>query len=680
MEIGNDTAPSSRRVLSRLLTAAGMVGFACILALEVTFAARKLSATWDEPANVLAGLRYWEAGDFGVSSEHPPLAKLVAALPLLRMHLKVPFIGSNVSRPNCAIQGRALVFGDDADAILFRSRLAVGAFALLLIFLLWEAGYSMFGPGVAWLAATLALFEPNLVAYSAQVTSDFGLACLYFAAVYALWRVAERPTAIRLVGCGVALGMALAMKDIGIILIPTLFLLVAVEYVSGARHAGQEGTRRLKRDSVNWTIRLAVIGAVALVVLWGVYRFHYRARPDGLELSPTLAITLLGVTGHVSRPLVTIAARYKLLPEAYLYGLSDVLSTNAHPRIAFLLGSLYPHAFWYYFPVTLLIKSTLGFLALLMVALASPMAWSGKSHRRAAYLLIPPALFLGVSLNSGTNVGVRHVLPVYPFLILAAAAGAWQLAKRRRVWAVVIASLVGFHVVSSLLSLPNYLAYSNELFGGTSRTYRSLSDSNVDWGQGLIEARKYLAQRNIKECWFAYYGSADPAYYQIPCKLLPDPFLWWWGKPALIPPGNFPGVVLISATEMTASEWGPEELNPYAHFFAAEPTAVIGGSILVFEGSVDLRAAAAQAHMTKGWDLHKSGQQELAIQEMLRAEELAPNHPGPPSMLGAIYAEALRTEEARTQLNLALQLAQASDPEFHSIWLDLIKSQLAALD
>ena len=207
-----------------------------------------------------------------------------------------------------------------------------------------------------------------------------------------------------------------------------------------------------------------------------------------------------------------------------------------------------------------------------------------------------------------------------------------------------------------------------------------LSDSNVDWGQGLIQAREYLAQRNIKDCWFAYYGSADPGYYHIPCKLLPDPFLWWWGEPAQVPPENFQGVVLISATEMSAPDWGPEELNPYGHFLASQPAANLGGSILVFEGDVDLRAVAAQAHMTKGWDLYKSGQQELAVQELLKAEELAPDHPGPPSMLGAIYAETQRTDEARTQLGIALKLAQAAHPEFQSIWLPMIKAQLKALE
>src|SRR5262249_55496144 len=151
-----------------------------------------------------------------------------------------------------------------------------------------------------------------------------------------------------------------------------------------------------------------------------------------------------------------------------------------------------------------------------------------------------------------------------------------------------IAALLLFHLASSMHTFPDYLAYSNELIGGTSRTYLRLSDSNVDWGQGLRETRQYLAQHNIKDCWLAYFGSADPAYYDLPCKLLPDPFLRWWGDPIEVPPESYHGTVLISGTEVAAPYWGPDALNPYATFLNRRPVANIGGSILVFDGDVDL--------------------------------------------------------------------------------------------
>ncbi len=334
---------------------------------------------------------------------------------------------------------------------------------------------------------------------------------------------------------------------------------------------------------------------------------------------------------------------------------------------------------WYYFPVAFVIKSTLGFLALLILGAATVKRWSGECHRKAAYLLIPPVFFMGIAMTSGANIGIRHVLPIYPFLILAAAAGAWTLARRHQAWAIVIVALVACHLASSLHTLPNYLAYSNEIFGGTSETYRSLSDSNADWGQGLREAGQYLQRRNIKDCWLAYFGTADPAYYHIPCKPLPDPFLRWWDVPIQVPPESYRGVVLISATEAASPYWGGDKLDPYSGFLQAKPAANIGGAVLVFEGDIDLRRACAIGHMYKAWDFIHADKQEAAIQEALKAGKIAPDHPGPPFIIGYILAQAKRTEAARAQFEQALKLAEAAQPEFQSLWVPATEAEIAAL-
>lgn len=674
--------PSSSPTTRRLFTGMAVAALLCVYTVEVTLASRDLSATWDEPYHLLAGCRYWQAGDYGINPEHPPLAKLVGAFPLLFMHLKVPRVGRDDFKPTAIKQGRALVYGNDADALLLRARLAEAGVGLLLILLLFEAGYRMFGAGAAWIAAVLAVFEPNLLAHSTLVTTDFAFTCFYFAAVYALWRVAERPTLLRLAGCGVMSGLALASKHSAILLVPTLALLAAAEITCRVKKVGQDGSsppRVFWQEMRAWIGRLIIIYGLAVLVLWGFYGFRYQARPDGLPLWQSIGSFTTLLKGHIAPWLVTTAARFKLLPESYLFGLTDVLFVTAGPRVSFLLGHLYPHALWYYFPAAFLIKSTLGFLALLILAVAALKGWSGKCHRKAAYILIPPIFFMSVALNAGTNLGIRHVLPIYPFLILAAAAGAWELAHRHPAWAAVVAALVAFHLASSLHTLPDYLAYSNEFFGGTSQTYLALSDSNVDWGQGLREAQQYLERRNIKDCWLAYFGSADPAYYHLPCKLLPDPFLRWWNDPIQIPPENYHGVVLISGTEIAAPYWEADALNPYSRFLHAKPVANIGGSLLVYEGDVDLRRASAIAHMYKAWDLIKAKNQEAAVQEALKAGDLAPDHPGPPFIIGYILVQAKRPEAARIQLEDCLKLAGADQLELQSDWVRAAKAQLALL-
>lgn len=679
MKSSLNSFPHSGLSHRRLLAVVGMAALVFAYAAQVIVASRALSATWNEPYHLLAGYGYWQRADYGVNPEHPPFAKLVGAVPLLFMHPKAPRIGRDDSKGVADKQGANFVYANDARALLLRARLADAVMGLILILLIFEVGSRMFGVGVAWIAATLAVFEPNLLAHSALVTTDLALTLFYFAAIYALWRTARQPSAIRLVGCGVMTGLALASKHSALILLPLLALMAVVEITRRIKRAASEQIAPksvLVREIRTWAGRLLIIYAIAILVLWGFYGFRFIARPDGLPLWSGFA-TYAGLLKSRIAPWALItAARYKLLPQSYLFGLIDVMIVTAGPRMAFLLGRLYPHSVWYYFPVAFVIKSTLGFLALLILGLAVIKSWAGETYLKAAYLLIPPTIFMGAALTAGTNLGVRHVLPIYPFLILAAAAGAWELIRRKKAWAIVVAGLVILHAASSLHSLPDYLAYSNELFGGTSNTYRNLSDSNADWGQGLLEAQQYLAQHNIKDCWFAYIGTADAAYYHLPCQMLPNPFLK--GQDT-IPPDTFHGTVLISGTNIAGSYFGDGVMNPYEEFLHAKPIANIGGSILVFEGDIDLRPAAAAAHMVRAWEFYGAKYPEQAILEALKAADFAPNHPAPPYIIGFILAQEKRTEAARAQFEESLRLAHKQRPEFQSQWVTANQQQIALL-
>ena len=277
-----DSLPSLNPTARRLLIALAVAALFCAYALEVTSSSRALCTIWDEPYHILAGYRYWQAGDYGINPEHPPLAKLVGTVPLLFMNLRVPRVGRDCSKPTANIKGRALVYWNDADALLLRARLAEAAVGLLLILLLFEAGYRMFGAGVAWIAAVLAVFEPNLLAHSTLVTTDFALTCFFFAAVYALWRLAERPTFLRLAGCGVMSGLALASKHSGLLLLPTLALLALTEMAIEAKRAWPASPtpqRFLLRRLIVWASRLAVIGGIAVLVLWELLRLSLSCTP-----------------------------------------------------------------------------------------------------------------------------------------------------------------------------------------------------------------------------------------------------------------------------------------------------------------------------------------------------------------------------------------------------------------
>jgi 4-amino-4-deoxy-L-arabinose transferase-like glycosyltransferase len=652
-----------------------------ILAAELILAVRQQSPTWNEPYHLLAGLRYCQLDDLGINPEHPPLAKWLAALPLLALPLRQPPGPRGTSKQEANVAARQFLFSQHADSLLFRARLAEGTFALALALLVFEIGYRWFGPATGLLALLITIFEPNLLAHGMLVTTDVGLSCCLLAAVYAFYRYAQQRSAVRLLECGFVVGLALAVKHSGILALPILFFLALTEIAARRLSSGSStrATRSFEREVLAWMVALLVISLISVAVLWAFYGFRYAARPDGLRMTPSLAEFVRGLKSPLESRMILGLARWRLLPESYLYGLADVLITSAGPRPTFLFGRLYPRGQWFYFPAAFFIKSTLGFWGLLLLSLMARALRSSLVRRQVIFLTIPPVLFFAVSISSGLNIGVRHILPVYPFFLLLTAAGAWQLAKRRPRWAWVVAGLVGIHVFSSLRAFPDYLAYSNELFGGPANTYRVLTDSNVDWGQGLITAEHYLSQRHTTNCWLAYFGSADPDYYHLPCKLLPDLFTPWWGKPVDVAPPVYEGTVLVSATQAAGPYWGPSELNPYEQFLKARPIANLGGSILVFQGRFDLRVASAWSHIDKAWDMRATTPPDAAIQEARAAVALAPRLVAAHYMLGFLLAQAKLPVEARQEYQTALKLSQTIYPEYQWYWVPFLQARLAHL-
>ncbi len=671
----------SFRPSRRGLIWAGVVCLMATLAAELVLSMRHHSPTWNEPDHILAGYRYWQVRDLGINSEHPPLVKWLAAAPLLRLPLNVPQVPRRTSKWEANVAGRRFLSANHAD-VLLRARLAASVLTLLLGALLFEAASGMFGPEPALLALALFVFEPNSLAHGALVTTDMGLACCLFAAVYAFYRYVKQSSALRLVECGFMTGLVFAAKHSGILVIPILAALAAAEVLMGRRPLSGPGPtlRRKLASRGRHALRLAAacvaMGVIAVGVLWSFYAFRFQARPDNLKMTPSLADYVKEMNHPIESRIILGLERRRVLPESYLYGLADVLMVSAGPRPAFLFGKLYLQGRWFYFPAVFLIKSTLGFLALLLLTLAAKTLSRPEVRREFVFLTLPPVLYFAFSLTRGLNVGVRHILPVYPFLLVLAGAGAWTLVRRQGGWAYVVPVFIALHVVSSLRAYPDYLAYSNEAWGGPAKTYRVLTDSNVDWGQDLVATKRYLDEHRIRDCWMAYFGSADPGDYKIPCKLLPDPFAVWWGKSVDVVPQVAHGTVLISATEAAGTFWGPGELNPYEQFLKARPVENLGGSILVFDGRFDLSLASALSHAWKAGQLAERQELDQALAEARVAVALAPRSVSAHNAFGYTLTQAKQTAAARRAYQTALSLAQTVYPEYQTYWIPFLQNAL----
>jgi len=663
--------------------AAGVVFLVLLLGIQLALSVRQESQTWDEGDHIFAGYTSWTRGDFGLNPEHPPLLKLLATAPLLPVTLRVPELQERYFKEEAFLDGKEFLYRNDADAILFRTRMAAATLTLLTALLVFAAAREMFGTGAAFVALALLAFEPNLLAHGALVTTDAGISCFMFATVYAFYRYAKAPSLRRLLVVGVSAGLALAVKHSGIFVFPMLFLLAACEVARqhiaarGNAKANAEPATGLGRRALRFAVSLVVVTAIALAVLWAFYGFRYQARPEGLQLSPPLAEYARGLKPGEAWVISTMAS-WRVLPESYLYGMADVRLT-ADFYTSYVLGKTYAHGVWFYFPVVFVIKSTLAFLALLLLAAAAVATRRLNRWRAVLFLTVPPVFYFLVAVNAATNIGVRHILPLYVFVSALAGGAAWAFIRRNRRWAYVVAALLLFHAVSSALAFPNYIAYSNELWGGPGNTYRHLSDSNADWGEQLKATKKYLDGRGVKDCWFVYFaeGVAEPAYYGIPCKPLPTINTLWLNQRIEVP-ASVDGPVLVSASNLSGFEFGPGPVNPYEQFKQLRPTAVVGRGVFVFDGRFEVPLASALSRVQKAGNLLAAGQVEQALSEARAATALAPEAVQARMMLGDVLAASGRPEEARAEYEKALSLAKTIEPEFQLRSVPDIERKLAA--
>jgi 4-amino-4-deoxy-L-arabinose transferase-like glycosyltransferase len=625
-----------------------------VLGLQLFFSVRRESQTWDEADHIFAGYRSWTHGDYGLNPEHPPLVKLLATAPLLQSQPKVPALQERFFKEDAFLRGKEFLYQNDADRILARTRTAAAILTLLTALVVFFGTKEMFGTGSAFIALILLTFDPNLLAHGALITTDVGLACFMFLSVYLFYGFVKSPSAVRLILAGLAVGLVLAVKHTGLLVLPILFLLTLCEIILQK----QIGRRALKLFG-----SFVLITLIGWVVLWSFYRFRYDARPNGLQMNPPLAEYIKGLEPHEAWPIATMA-RWHILPESYLYGLADVRLT-ANYYTSYLLGKVYAHGVWFYFPVAFLIKSTIGVLVLLLLSLGVIAARRFNHWREILFLIVPVIFYLIVALTVGMNIGVRHILVVYVFLYVLIGGATWALVRKSRTWSYAVGVLLLVHVASSLMAFPNYIAYANELWGGPSQTHKYLTDSNSDWAQQLKSVKQYLDQRGVKECWFVYFaaGVAEPGYYGIPCKPLPTINTLWLNEPIEVP-NSIDGPVLISASNLSGVEFGPGPLDPYGQFKLLKPTAVIDRGVFVFDGKFDLPLAAAISKVQKAQNLVQAGQLDQALQEARAAVALAPDAIQPQLALGDVLGAMGQAQQARACYERALELAKTIEPEF----------------
>lgn len=696
----------------RLLIGAGksaaVLALLTIFGLQLVLGSRRNSCTWDEGHHLYSGYRSWKFGDYGLNPEVPPLVKMVAAVPLLRMPLKVPPLQGRFFKDEAFFGGHDFLFGNDATVVLFRARMAASVFSFALALLVFAAARQMFATWKAGLLAlALLVFDPNFLAHGALVTTDVASACTWLATIYAFYRWRLAPTRARMVLVGLALGLALVTKFTGVLLVPILLVLAWSEWIFpeqlspfGSLHADHRGDvlRRM-------LIGVPVILLLAWTVLWCSYGLRYAARPAGLALHPAFAEYVGQLHHPLSAKALTLLARYDLAPESWLYGLADTRIT-ADTYTSYFWGHVFPHGHWLYFPVAFAVKSTIPLLLLLAAAVVLIVVRRLHGPREMLYLLFPPLVYFLVAAASNMNIGARHLLPIYQFLYVLGAGAAAALAGLNRKWIWAAAALVAWQAADAVTMYPAYMAFGNGVFGGPGNVHLYLSDANVDWGQQLNDVRAWLASRGIEDpawaardrenaaesqvataaghpfpppaCWFAYFpdGVVNPADYGVPCKRLPTADTLWWEHNPTDLPAAIDGLVLISDSDLAGIEFGEGPLNPYDQFRGVRPVAVIDYGVYVFEGHFEIPQAAALNDAEKANELLAAKRLPQALAAAQQAVALAPNLVNPQVALGDVYAAIHKPKEARACYEQALTLARTVEPQLQTAWVPVLERKL----
>jgi Dolichyl-phosphate-mannose-protein mannosyltransferase len=619
-------------------------------AFQLVYHAVRTSATVDEPFHILAGHRHWQCGDFGINPEHPPLLKLLATAPLNFRQLSEPpwECGSKFTPKFDGFSyGSTFIVDNGMDNVVIPTRLAASLMSMLLAVLVFLAAWEMFGCWEALTALAIVAFEPNFIAFGSLVLTDMAISTTAFAAVYALYRFGKKPSWPRFLVAGLALGLMLAAKHSAVIFVGILFALVIADLVLFRRPA-----TRLPYRVLLHTATFAGMFLIGLAILWSFYGFRYRAILS--ETAPTISVADYIKANGRPESVESISARVTeaishthIFPESYVLGMADVIAWGSRNTVIF--GRNYPAGKWFYFPVAFLVKTNIAVLFLLPLGLIF-LYFVRERWREAMFLIVPAGIFFLVASGSTFTNSVRHILPIYGFLIVPSSAGAIWLCRRFNTFRYALVALLVFNAAAAVRTAPNYLAFANDLWGGYKNTHRIFIS---DIGQNMKLVSEYLARENVHDCWIVAFVHPDMLRSVQPCRPMPSSVRIMISRTLIDPvPPVIGGTIVL--TERDVPPLGGDEYVPITK---SEPIAFLGGNIFVYRGRFEVPLAAAMSRVHRSDYFLRANHVDQAIREGREATELGPGDPRTHLALGLALARSGEKDEARIELDKATKLA-----------------------
>ncbi len=592
-----------------------------IMGLLMIGSMRHDAATFDESAHIPAGYSYITQRDYRLNPEHPPLLKALSGLSAyLFVHPRFPTdIPSWQNDINGQwAQGATFLYGagNDAEAIIFWSRIPVVLLTLLFGWLLFLWTKKRLGTTTAYLTLVLFSFSPSVLAHARYVTTDVAAAFGFFIGLATFIAFLEHPTKRNVFCAGIALGIAELFKFSLALLVPIDLIILTVWFFVSPTF-----THHRKRFSAVFTRigQAALIALIGLLVIWGTYAYFTANYPPDRQLRD--AQSILSTYGSRTPVNIDFALIKNPLTRPlghYLLGVLTAQQRATGGNTSYFLGTVTAAGSRFYFPLLYLVKESLAFHILTLIALFLAIVRIKKSMRKGApplstrlrtWLAAHPVEFSsivfilfywGYSIKSPLNIGVRHVLPTFPFIYLLVAR---QIAlwihdrpfpdpRGLREWLrnmkhayissipkiALVSVLMLWLIISTLATYPHFLSYYNILGGGTAQGYHIAVDSNYDWGQDLYRLVDFADEHAIKKIALDYFGGGSPSYS------LGDRFLPWWSAKGA-PHGWF----AVSATLREGSQGiidpalHPKPEDSYQWLRAYTPVARAGTSIFIYQ-------------------------------------------------------------------------------------------------
>ena len=551
------------------------------------------SPTLDEPVHLFAGYSYLKWGDFRANPEHPPFVKLFAALPLLAFDIKDPRSVSrdwdlipteNPHEPfTLNVAARMLFSQGGAETLFFYAKLPMIFVGLILGGFVYYWSKQIFGFYAGLISLFTFCLDPNMLAHSQLVHTDIAFTAVFFVGTYFFWRLLNDLTWFNLFFTALCFAVATITKYSYPILLIVWLVMGLTKVLSPQAQRCQLGrlteltSPRQKSGALLGTLVCTVL--VAYVLVWAAYGFRFHAIPGGYAALPLAQE--LPKTGLL-RSLISFVVEYQLFPEAWIYGQRFV---HAHlERSAYLLGSFSKDGFWYYFPLAFAVKTPLATLILVIVGVGLAVLRRAK-YSSGRFLLIPAGIYFLFAVLSRMNIGLRHILPIYPFLFVFVGGVVKQLWLDGTWIKRTLLTLAGLWYVCAAASIyPHHLAYFNELVGGPPNGHRVLIDSNLDWGQDIKGLKRWMDTHRVKNIQFLYFGPyhfAVPQYYGIEATYVRGSSLNNYPVETQIT--KLPRYMAISASKLYDAPPGSGQEEFIRPFRAVKPDVMIGYSIFIYD-------------------------------------------------------------------------------------------------